>query len=299
MTNGNRLLIILNNVAAKARSAWPSIEAALRRNKLEFNLYKTAAPGDATTRTRAALRAGFSTIAVVGGDGALSEAAEGFFEFDEEQIESIPSPINRNATLTILPAGTGDDFARGLMGNRVPVERWVNILISHCDGESQQSERVVDVIYGTCDGYTKAFICLNAATMGIGGETAARVAAQGTFMRHFSGEARFAAAAIGALAAWRERPVRVSLDDSDVIECPMNLVAVANGLYAGGGMMLSPPAQIDDGKLDVVTASGFTRAAVMRELSRIHRGGHVANTKVRIGQGKLLKWRPSNRKMRS
>jgi diacylglycerol kinase (ATP) len=289
MTNGNRLLIIINNAAAKARSTWPSIEAALRRNKLEFNLYETVVPGDATTRTRAALRTGFSTIAVVGGDGTLSEAAEGFFDFDQEQTEGIPSPINRSAALTILPTGTGDDFARGLMGSRVPVESWVDILISHCEGETQKCERVVDVIYGTCDGYTNGFICLNAVTMGIGGETAARVAAQGTFMRHFSGEARFAAAAIGALAAWRERRVRISLDDDDVIECPMNLVVVANGLYAGGGMMLSPQAQIDDGKLDVITASGFTRAAVLRELPRIHRGGHVANTKVRIRQGKIAK----------
>lgn len=289
MTNGNRLLIVVNNVAAKARSAWPSIEAALRRGKLEFNLCETAAPGDATTRTRAAIRAGFSTIAVVGGDGTLSEAAEGFFEFDEEKIEGIPSPVNRNAALAILPAGTGDDFARGLIGSRVPVERWADILVSHCAEATPQSERLVDVIYGTCNGYTKPFICLNAATMGIGGETAARVAAQGTFMRQFSGEARFATAAVGALAAWRERRVRVSLDDSDEIDCPMNLVAVVNGLYAGGGMMLSPHAQIDDGKLDVITASGFTRAAVMRELPRIHRGGHVANSKVRIRQGKIAK----------
>lgn len=289
MTDENRLLIIVNNVAAKARSSWPGIEAVLRRSKLEFNLCETAAPGEATIRTRAAIREGFSTIAVVGGDGTLSEAAEGFFEFDEEGSESIPSPINCNATLAILPAGTGDDFARGLMGKRLPVEQWVDILISHYHGETKGSGRIVDVIYGTCDGYTKPFICLNAATMGIGGETAARVAAHGTLMRRFSGEARFAAAAIGALAAWRERPVRVSLDDGDVIECPMNLVAVANGLYAGGGMMLSPQAQIDDGKLDVVTASGLTRAAVMRELPRIHRGGHVANTKVSIRQGKTAK----------
>ena len=65
----------------------------------------------------------------------------------------------------------------------------------------------------------------------------------------------------------------------------MNLVAVANGLYAGGGMMLSPQARNDDGKLDVVTASGLNRLQVVRELPRIHRGGHVANPKVRIFQG--------------
>jgi diacylglycerol kinase (ATP) len=91
------------------------------------------------------------------------------------------------------------------------------------------------------------------------------------------------------LGAWRERPVRVSIDDSVVIKGGMNLVAVANGLYAGGGMMLSPTAQVDDGKLDVVTASGLTRAAVIRELPRIHSGGHMRNAKVRIAQGQKVR----------
>ena len=122
--------------------------------------------------------------------------------------------------------------------------------------------------------------------MGIGGETAARVAAQGDTMRRFSGEARFALAALAALARWRERRVRVTLDNAEFVDGKMNLVAVANALYAGGGMMLSPEAKTDDGKLDVVTAVGLNRAEIVRELSRIHKGGHIANPKVRVGQGK-------------
>jgi diacylglycerol kinase (ATP) len=69
----------------------------------------------------------------------------------------------------------------------------------------------------------------------------------------------------------------------------MNLAAVANGLYAGGGMMFSPEARIDDGKLDVITASGLTRANVVTELSRIHTGGHVNNPKVTIAQGTIAR----------
>jgi diacylglycerol kinase (ATP) len=108
-------------------------------------------------------------------------------------------------------------------------------------------------------------------------------------MRKFSGEARFAAAAVGALRAWRERRVRVTVDGALVREGEMNLVAVGNGPYAGGGMMLSPNARANDGKLDVVTASGLTRAAVIRELPRIHRGGHVKNPKVQITQGERVR----------
>jgi diacylglycerol kinase (ATP) len=279
-----RPLIIVNNTAAKARRKWPTVRDQLEGSGIGFDYYETSKPGDATIRTREAIKAGVTNIAVVGGDGTLSEAAEGFFEFNESLKQS-PLPINSAASLAILPGGTGDDFARGLMNHRAPLERWIEIFIAHCQGQNDRSTRQVDVLYGLCNGYQTPFISLNASTMGIGGETAARVASQGEVMRRFSGEARFAAAAVAALVGWRERRVRVSIDDREVVEGPMNLAAVANALYAGGGMMLSPQAKIDDGKLDVVTASGLTRPEVVRELARIHKGGHVANPKVHISQG--------------
>jgi len=279
-----KTLIIVNNTAARARTAWPMVRSQLEVENVAFDFYETTQPGDATIRTREALRVGVETIAVIGGDGTLSETAQGFFEFNK-RLEDLPPQINSEAFLAILPAGTGDDFARSEMGRREPLENWIDILVSHCKSPTEANGRLVDVLYGLCDEYTTPFICLNASTMGIGGETAARVAAQGKFMRRFSGEARFAAAALAALAGWRERRVRVSIDDSEIIDGEMNLVGVANALYAGGGMMLSPQAKIDDGKLDVITASGLSRANVVRELARIHKGGHVTNPKVRITQG--------------
>lgn len=277
-------LIIVNNAAAKARQAWPIIRKQIEAGGLDFDLYETTQPGDATIKTRTALRAGVTTIAVVGGDGTLSEATEGFFEFNQ-QLEKLPAPINPAAALAILPAGTGDDFARGLTGQRASLAEWIDIFIAYCRKQNTESTRTVDLLYGLCNNYRKPFICLNASSMGIGGETAARVAAQGKLMRGLSGEARFALAAMAGLVFWRERRVRVVVNDIEILDGPVNLAAVANALYAGGGMMLSPQAQIDDGKLDVVTASGLNRANVIRELARIHKGGHVANPKVRITQG--------------
>jgi diacylglycerol kinase family enzyme len=227
-------------------------------------------------------------VAVVGGDGTISETAEGFFEINND-LDIPPTPINPDATLAILPAGTGDDFARGLLGKGAPLQRWIEILIAYLRGESNAVPWTMDVLYGRCNDYEKPFICFNASTMGIGGETAGRVAAQGKFMRNFSGEFRFVYAAVGALAAWRERRVRVTVDGRVVAEGPMNLVAVANALYAGGGMMLSPDARIDDGKLDVITASGLSRVNVVTELSRVHNGGHVNNPKVTITQGTIVR----------
>ena len=265
---------------------WPEIKRKLDASGVQYQAYETTARGDATGKTRAFLRSGIDFVVVVGGDGTLSEAAEGFFEFNDD-LDTPPTAISPTATLAILPAGTGDDFARGLAGTRAPLQTWIDKIISHARGESQTMS--VDVLYGRCNGYEKPFICLNASTMGIGGETAGRVAAQGKFMRNFSGEFRFVFAAVGALAAWRERRVIVTVDGRTITDGPMNLVAVGNALYCGGGMMLSPDARIDDGKLDVITASGLSRANVVTELSRIHTGGHVKNPKVTITQGTIVR----------
>jgi diacylglycerol kinase (ATP) len=277
-------LIIINNAAAKARRAWPVIQKQLDAAGFKYQAYETKATGDATVKTRAALRAGIDTVAVVGGDGTLSEVAEGFFEFDD-LLEVPPSAINSAAKLAIFPAGTGDDFARGLAGRRKRLQNWIDTFLNH----SASAAKYVDVLYGRCDGFHKPFVCLNASTMGIGGETAARVAAQGKFMRRFSGEFRFIFAAVGALAVWRERRVRITLDGREIADSPMNLIGVGNGLYAGGGMMLSPGAKNDDGLLDVVTASGLSRTNVVTELSRVHTGGHVKNPKVNVTQGKIVR----------
>lgn len=280
-------LIVINHFAAKARRAWPTIKKQLDAAGIDYEAHETTSAGDATIQTREALKSGVELVVVVGGDGTLSESAEGFFDFNHD-LNALPIAINPAATLAILPAGTGDDFARGLRLSRAPLQDWLDTLISYCRSDANIQPRSIDLLYGRCNGFEKPFICLNASTMGIGGETAGRVAAQGKFMRRFSGEFRFVFAAVGALAAWRERRVRVTVDGRVAGDGPMNLVGVANGLYAGGGMMLSPEARIDDGKLDVITASGLTRANVVTELSRIHNGGHVKNPKVSITQGTIV-----------
>lgn len=285
MNQQARTLVIINPASARARRAWPKIKEALAQTDIRFDAHETTHAGDATKRTRAALRDGYRIIAVVGGDGTLSEAASGFFEFHEDEsyaASRLPSPVNADATLAILPAGTGDDFARGLAGGREPLEKWLDTFIAYCRRGEASSARVVDVIHGRATDGERDFICLNVTTIGLGAEVAARVASQGNVMKRLPGEARFVAAACGALAAWRERRVHVTIDESEVIESSTNLLALANGIYAGGGMMFAPQAHTDDGLIDLVLTHDLARSTILRELPRIRRGEHLANPNVRI-----------------
>jgi diacylglycerol kinase (ATP) len=308
------VFVIINNAAARARLAWPGISDALVRHGVRFCAHETrGGPNDAQERVRAALREGHTTIAAVGGDGTLSHVASGFFErCDESSAGQPPEAINCGAVLALLPAGTGDDFARGLAGGRrATLDDWLQKLVRHyrrsvsasaapenaVGGGASREESVesttrrVDVLYGSVKGGAHRFVSLNAMTLGIGAEVAARVAAQGDGLRRLPGEARFAWAALGALAAWRERHVAISVDGGAWRECRTNLIAITNGAFAGGGMNFAPDARIDDGRLDVVTACGITRTGIMRELARIHRGGHLANPRVRIERGTCVRVR--------
>jgi diacylglycerol kinase (ATP) len=76
-----------------------------------------------------------------------------------------------------------------------------------------------------------------------------------------------------------------AIKEGEWTECRTNLIAVVNGTYAGGGMNFSPEARLDDGLLDVLTVCRLSRAALLRELARVRRGGHLANPKVKLTRG--------------
>ncbi|HEX3558780.1 MAG TPA: diacylglycerol kinase family protein [Pyrinomonadaceae bacterium] len=285
MSEPSSLFVIINNAAARARRAWPGIRAYLETERIRFSAHESVKPGETEKRTRAALAEGFATVAVVGGDGTLSAAASGYFEpCVGLATNARPRAINAEAALAVLPAGTGDDFARGLAGGRRgTLEAWLARLVAHC--REPAATRSVDVLLGSADAGAQRFVCLNAATLGIGAEVAGRVAAQGKRLRRLSGEMRFACAAVQSLAVWRNRRVRVCVEGRVWEECETNLLAVVNGPFAGGGMNFSPGASLTDGLLDVLAVCGLSRAGLLRELARVHRGGHLANPKVRLARG--------------
>ncbi|HYN84873.1 MAG TPA: diacylglycerol kinase family protein [Pyrinomonadaceae bacterium] len=310
MSDTARLLVIGHFAAARARRAWPQVRAALDEAGLSYDFHATRGKGDARGRTREALREGYATVAAVGGDGTLSEVASGFFApCDALGDDELPRAVNPRAALAVLPAGTGDDFARGLAGGtRRPLQSWLARLVRHAratagggvveseavkndavGGVAVETTRAVDVMAGSAAGGEGRFVCLNAATLGIGAEVASLVAAQRGVVLRLSGEARFALAAVRALARWREREMRVSVDGGGWRVVRTNIAAVMGGTHAGGGMNFSPDARPDDGLLDVVTARDLTRREIVRELARIHRGGHLANPKVRVERGSRVR----------
>lgn len=261
----------MNPGAARAITLrrWQKARCEIERLGIKANELVTRGPGEATEVTRRALMTGTERIVAVGGDGTLNEVVNGYWD-------QSGGPINPEATIGILPSGTGSDFRKSLgifsMGHA----------ISAITGDST---RLVDAGRATLsdeNGRVISRYFINLASIGFG----ARVVEIVSRWRHslpwwIGGRARFLLAAGRALRQYRNVAARVRLDDENDLSISSNLIVVAIGRFAGGGMMLAPNARIDDGLFDVLLVDGASRLDVLKELPRIRRGGHLKNPRVR------------------
>src|SRR5919206_385961 len=100
--SGTQLFVAVNKSAARARAAWPRVRDALAGAGVRFGVGEPSTPRETEDATRAALKEGFDTVAVVGGDGTLSAAASGYFTPCESLAEGeSPRAVNVNASLAV------------------------------------------------------------------------------------------------------------------------------------------------------------------------------------------------------
>ena len=263
-------LFIINPASARGTTlgSWTEAKPELERLGVRFSERVTTEAGEATEIARRALASGAGRIVAVGGDGTLSEVVNGYFDPQG-------AAINPMAVIGLLPSGTGSDFRRSIHVNSTR-----NAIAAIAAGKSRLID-AVRAVTTTKEGASVTRTFINVATFGLGGDASAFVNGwRGWLPKWVGGRARFIAAALRALDRYRLRPVEVRLDDRIHKKITSNLVVIANGRFAGGGMMLAPHAELDDGLLDVILTDGATRFDVIRELPRISRGGHLKNPKV-------------------
>jgi len=163
--------------------------------------------------------------------------------------------------LGLIPAGRGNDLARGLGIPSAPAEAVACIAAGHT--------RSIDV--GDANG--KRF--LGIASAGFDSE-ANRIANDAKILK---GRPVYFYAALKALFQWK--PARFSLIENGVqTRLTGYTVAVANNGFYGGGMNLAPDAEIDDGKFDVITVGEISKLRFLLNLPKVFKGTHVEDDDV-------------------
>ena len=68
----------------------------------------------------------------------------------------------------------------------------------------------------------------------------------------------------------------------------MHDVVVANGKTFGGGMIICPDAEPDDGVFDVLTIGDLTKRDLLVTLPKTYRGAHLPHPKAELLRGSVV-----------
>jgi len=183
------------------------------------------------------------------------------------------------AELAVIPRGTGWDFAR-TYGIPRRLEDAVAVAL---DGRA----RAVDLgraRYHGWDGNETQSYFGNIASAGMSGAIAKRA---NETSKALGGKISYAWATFAVFARWRNDEVRVSVD-GETRTGRMHDVVVANGRFFGGGMMICPEAEPDDGLFDVLLIGDLTKRDLLLTLPKTYRGRHLPHPKAELLRGAVV-----------
>ncbi len=258
MSPSRRIVAALNPSASSGRGrlVGPRVVEALRAAGHEVTALAEADFAALLAATRAALADGADALVVVGGDGMVHLG--------------LLALAGGEVPLGLVPSGTGNDVARGLGIPIDDTEAAIAALLAALEHPAQR----IDTATITGDGIPASrFACILSA----GFDALVNERANG--MRRPRGRSRYTIALLVELLRLRPIDYRLVLDGVEHRERGV-LVAIANNRSFGGGMLVAPDAQLDDGLLDVVVVRPLGRLAFLRIYPRVFAGTHVSDPRV-------------------
>lgn len=240
--------VLVNPTAASGRAigALREAERELRAVGATFEVAHTESLEHAAAQAQLAAARG-ETVMAIGGDGLVGALAGA--------LQNTTSP------LALVPAGRGNDLAR-VLGIPAGPRAAVRLAL---EGEP----RTIDV--GEVNG--RSFVGIAS----VGFDSVANAIANRTL--YLRGRVVYLVAALRALARWQPASFEIAVNGRTERFTGFS-VAVCNSRAYGGGMLIAPHAQLDDGQLDVVTVADKTKLGFLRCFPRVFRGGHLGDPDV-------------------
>lgn len=272
-----RTVVVVNprSQGGKLGKRWKDLADTIGR-AFPFDEAITEAPGDATRLTREALRGGAERVVAIGGDGTINEVVNGFFD-------DAGKPIAPEASLAVIPFGTGGDFRRTV---QLPIE-----LADAAAVIAANHRRKIDVgrlEFTATGGGRAARMFANIASFGVSGVVDRLVNESEKKL----GRLTFAIATARATWSYKNQRVQLVFDGTDRVEATINTVAIANGRYFGGAMMVAPDAELDDGQFDVVAMGDFGFGDLLKSGRRLYKGTHLTMDKVTARRARVVEAEP-------
>lgn len=231
------LHLIVNPTAGNglAKKVGQMADEALTQQGVAHEVFWTEHPGHASELSRRSAELGVATVIAVGGDGTAFETAVGL--------------MGSQTAMGIIPAGTGNDFVKAL---KTPT-KWDQALQYILSTPA----RPVDV------GTMNDTFFLNECGAGFDVMVLDYALEAKKLVR---GLLPYLYGVIRAIFAYKPFQMRIELDDDIVLDGSFLVCSIANGRFIGGGIPISPEADVADGYFDVVVLDSVPRHKLFKYL---------------------------------
>jgi YegS/Rv2252/BmrU family lipid kinase len=258
--DARRPLVIVNprSGGGLSEGQWAKVVGPLTDGLGELDSVFTQGPRDAIRLAQEAAREGRGLVVAFGGDGTVSEVADGILQ----------AAAGGGTEIGLIPRGTGGDFRRSL-----EMPAGLREAARHI---REAPARTIDVGRASFVDHqgapaTRHFI--NVASFGFSSAVAGR--ANGSSKR-LGGKLAFLGATVRTLATYDNTDVWFTADGGERTRRRVLMAAVGNGRFFGGGMKICPGAKLDNGSLDLVVVGDFTRFDVLTKVRRLYDGSHLS-----------------------
>lgn len=211
---------------------------------------------------------GLDAALVFGGDGAIHR------HLAKLQQSGIP--------VLVVPLGSGNDFARslGLRNREAALRAWLRF----CAGANNCREIDLGVITSPFDVGTPVFFCC-VAGVGLDAGANARANRMPAWLRRTAG---YLMAGLRELASFQPMEFRLTTEAGALSRIAF-FAAVGNAHRYGGGMKVTPFAELNDGLLDVCLVGVMSRIKVLFCLPSIFFGAHTSIREVEYFQARRIR----------
>lgn len=257
-------LLVVNESAGKGKALYLANQFSklLVNSNQEFTLIHETSYEKTIEKLKSSLSTNsYKKVIAIGGDGLVNLCLQYL--------------ARSGITLGVIPAGTGNDFARAVGVNGLSVNKIFDLYTKSDPAEidlglvkSQSSERWFVQVLST--GFD------------------AEVNSRANKIRWPKGKSKYTIATVRTLAKFRPITYEIEMDGHKLSQSAM-LFTIANGKTYGGGMRICPGASNSDGFFELLLVRPVSRFVLLTIFPKVFKGNHIPHQKIDTYQAKEVK----------
>lgn len=256
-----RVAIILNGLSGKKKHFYSRVLPVIQQHAIA-DVFETRSQTDAFEFSVKAVSEKYDLLIAAGGDGTINQVVNGML--------SVNAPVEQLPMLSVLPVGSGNDFART-----------VNITLSTNDLQKRLTclmPRLMDIGSVTFQKNNKEehVYFINVASAGMGPEV---LNTMGAGKKRLGSAVAYYIAILTTFWSYRCIPVTIKTKAWQWNN-KLRTLAIGNGKYFGHGLCIAPDAKPDDGIFSAFVCGGVSVLDFVRYSNTLKKSRKVIHPKI-------------------